>query len=871
MRRGAGQGDAAAMTGSREKPQGERRQGHASADLQSMQSMRAAGRAASRAWRYIIDIFIPGRFLLGAVVLACVVSWAFDRSGFLQRLELDAFDALLRSIPDAGTDPRILVIAIRESDTSRLGYPVSDAALARAMAVLQDGGARVIGVDLYRHIAHPPGTDLLAEQFAAGNVVGIRFVGSDRDKGQVPAPLALPATRTSFSDLVIDPDGILRRALLYVGGDPAHYSLALRSVLTGYPRAQESFSVTDHALGLGEGALPRLRSFSGGYADVDNGGYQTLLRYRSRRAPARVVTLGNLLDGRVASDQISGRIVLIGMADAGVADEFYTPYSAGLVDSDFAMLPVLVHAQIVSQLLDILDGTGAQYRFLTRPGEVAWLALWAALTAAIIWWLPLPLALLCAVPMIPLAIAAIGRASLAALWWPPIVAPGLAALLAAGLVSVGKYLHRSSHDAITGLPGRRVFLEKFRARLPQDRGIAIALIGIDRLQTVNKAMGHTGGDQLLRAVSARLQRWLGGSTDLAHIAGDEFAILFFGLDAEDIEARIRAMRRMLAEPLQLGSRTLSVGTSVGVAFADPASTCDPETVLRHAHTAMYRAKAHKQAPLEVFSSDMEGQASDRLDLESELLGAMKGREFFLVYQPVIDLRTGVLFGFEALLRWQSPRRGLVGPDHFITILEETGMIVPLGQWVLETACQQIAQWRAESGCEGLTMNVNLSGRQIEEPGLEESVVQALAGSGLPGSALQLEFTESMLMRDVEATHRLMRGLQSLGVGLAIDDFGTGYSSLSYLHRFPTDTLKIDRAFVENITDCDEDRNIVDTIIALGQRLDMALVAEGIETREQADALHRAGCHCAQGYFFSRPLSATEATAIVRGHDPPPQG
>ena len=792
---------------------------------------------------------------------ATLVASAVQRLGLLERLELDAFDALVRSIPDKGPDERLLIVAVGEEDTARLGYPISDEVLARAIAEVRRHDPRVVAVDLYRNITYPPGAELLSEQFRAPNVVGIRFIGSDPIDGQVPAPSALPPEQVGFSDLVIDPDGVLRRALLYVDGEPGYFSFALRSVLVGYPAAENEFGVADESLVFGERAIPRLRHFAGGYADLDNGGYQTMLRFISRRQPAEVVSISAVLDGHVRREAIESRVVLIGEIDASLSDQFYTPYSAELVDSDFAMSAVFVHAQVISQLLDVLDGKPARYRYFSRLGELGWLALWAALAALVTWSIRHPFGSLLSVPVVPAAIAVPGWLAVSGLFWPPLIAPALAAVLASLIVIAGGYLLRSTHDSVTGLPGRGAFIKRIQAALGEsdsDDSVAVAFLDIDRFQVINKALGHDAGDELLVRVSNRLRDWTAHQRDLARVGGDEFAVLFRDRDAATVERRVRKLRQRLAEPLRLGNHTLSVTASVGIAFADKRSTQHPDALLRDAHTAMYRAKARKEMQLEVFSPDMADQARARLGLESDLLDAVRNQAFFLNYQPVVDLQTGAALGFEALLRWRAPKHGLVSPAEFIPILEETGMIVPVGQWVLETACRQASEWRAALPHIDLKMSVNLSGRQINEPGLEAVVREALSSTGLTAHALQLEFTESMIMRDVESTNALMSALRSSGVSLAIDDFGTGYSSLAYLHRFPVNTLKIDRAFVENLTDYGEDHKIVHTIIALGQRLNMTLVAEGIETEAQAEALREAGCHGAQGFLYSPALSVEDA-------------
>jgi len=801
------------------------------------------------------------RLILAAVVAACLLVSLIERAGLLQRLELDTFDALVRAIPDKGPDDRLLIVSVTEADTQRFGYPLRDETLARAIAEIRRHDPRAVGLDLYRNIAYPPGEQLLAEQLEAPDVVGIRYVGAGPELGQVPAPPALPPDQVGFSDLVIDPDGILRRALLYVGGAPGHFSFGLRSVLVGRGPNAIEFQSSEQALQLGEKSIPRLQKHSGGYADADHRGYQTLLRFNSRRQPAEIVSISALLDGYVSPELINSRIVLIGETDASLAGQFFTPYSAELTENEFSMSAVLVHAQIISQLLDVIEGKPALFRHLSRAGELGWLALWAALAALLTYSIRHPLLSLFSLPVVPAVIAVIGWLAVSYLLWPPLIAPAFAAVLAALIVVAGRYLFRETHDSVTGLLGRRQFVKRLGAAAREGRPapeVAIAVLDIDRFQVINKAVGHDAGDELLARISERLRRWIEEERDLARIGGDQFAVLLRDGDSSSVQRRLNELRKRIAEPLQLGRHALSVTVSIGVAFVGNHSDRDPDALLRGALTAMYRAKARKEVQLEIFLPEMADQARSRLDLESDLLNAVRDRSFFLKYQPIVDLRSGSLRGFEALLRWESPVRGVVEPGEFIPILEETGMIVPLGEWLLETAARQAAEWRSAFPQLDLVVSVNLSGRQINEPGLRSVVQRALSTTGLSPQGLQLEFTESVIMRDVESTHALMFELRSEGVSLAIDDFGTGYSSLSYLHRFPVDTLKIDRAFVENLTDQGEDHNIVHTIIALANRLNMTLVAEGIESQHQADLLRQAGCQFAQGFFFSVPLSGTEA-------------
>ncbi|MEL6381339.1 MAG: bifunctional diguanylate cyclase/phosphodiesterase, partial [Cyanobacteria bacterium J06626_18] len=427
-----------------------------------------------------------------------------------------------------------------------------------------------------------------------------------------------------------------------------------------------------------------------------------------------------------------------------------------------------------------------------------------------------------------------------------------------------KSIYRSTHDSLTNLPGREVFLLYVkRALSAQDsKPVIVAFLDIDRFQIINKSLGHYAGDRLLRAIAKRLVKTLGEHAKVARVGGDEFAILFPDNNQKSAKKSLDEMRTALSTPLMLENHWLSITASVGLAITQTKYSQMPEDLLRDAHTAMYRAKAMKEAQYQVFSDDMREEAVARLDLESDLIKALDNDEFSLFYQPIISIQTGETAGFEALLRWRQEKRGLISPGQFIPIVEENGMIIPLGEWILKTACQQTKAWKQQFPHRPLKMSINLSRRQFDQPDLCQKISEILTQSDLAGGCIQLEITESMIMRDVEAAYALMIRLKALGIQLAIDDFGTGYSSLSYLHRFPTDTLKIDRSFVSRMEDSSEDREIVQTIIDLGRKLDMNLVAEGISSSQQLTLLKAAGCHLGQGYYFSKPMPAEEITALL---------
>lgn len=419
------------------------------------------------------------------------------------------------------------------------------------------------------------------------------------------------------------------------------------------------------------------------------------------------------------------------------------------------------------------------------------------------------------------------------------------------------FRHAAFHDSLTGLPNRAMFSELLKAELQtskrtKDHRFSVLFLDLDRFKNINDSLGHTHGDLLLVAFAERLERTLRPVDTLARFGGDEFAILLSGIvdttDAVRVAERIQAE---LSVPFDLDRNSAFATASIGIALSS--SGYDrPEDILRDADIAMYRAKENGKARYEMFDHGMHARAVQRLQLESDLRQAVERKEFCIHYQPIVALDSGRLAGFEALVRWNHPRRGLVSPLDFIPVAEETGMIVPIGQFVLEEACKKVREWQlASPSHRSLSLSVNLSARQVAQPDLLDRIKTALDQTKLAPHCLKLEITESVVMENAEAAVMMFKQLRSIGVQLSIDDFGTGYSSLSYLHRFPLNYLKIDRSFVMRMTD--NDNAIVKTIATLAQNLGMEVIAEGIETEEQHRQLKELGCEFGQGYLFSRPV------------------
>lgn len=420
------------------------------------------------------------------------------------------------------------------------------------------------------------------------------------------------------------------------------------------------------------------------------------------------------------------------------------------------------------------------------------------------------------------------------------------------------FRHAAFHDSLTGLPNRAMFTELLKAEIESssrdDHKFAVLFLDLDRFKNVNDSLGHTHGDLLLVAFAERLERALRPVDTLARFGGDEFAILLSGMtDATDAVRVAQRIQDELTQPFMLDKNSASATASIGIALSS--SGYDrADDILRDADIAMYRAKENGKARYELFDQGMHARAVSRLQLESDLRQAIENKEFSVYYQPIVALPTGRLAGFEALVRWNHPRRGLVHPGDFIPVAEETGLIVPIGQWVLNEACAQVRQWQLDSPSHrALSLSVNLSARQVAQPNLLDRIKEALETSRLSPHHLKLEITESVVMENAEAAALMFKQLRSLGVQLSIDDFGTGYSSLSYLHRFPLNYLKIDRSFVSRLT-TDNDNAIVRTISTLARNLGMEVIAEGIETEEQYRELKMLGCEYGQGYLFSRPVN-----------------
>jgi diguanylate cyclase (GGDEF)-like protein/PAS domain S-box-containing protein len=430
----------------------------------------------------------------------------------------------------------------------------------------------------------------------------------------------------------------------------------------------------------------------------------------------------------------------------------------------------------------------------------------------------------------------------------------------------------ANHDALTGLPNRALLSDRLAQAVVYaqryDRWVTVVFVDLDNFKFVNDSLGHNAGDELLKIVAKRMVDCVRGTDTVVRLGGDEFVILLFGQpkNADMASTTLQKIRSAIAEPIQVDGHDLQVTCSIGLANY-PNDGADPETLLANADAAMYRAKEIGRDNFQFYTPELNTKVHEKFTLQTELRNAILRSEFVLRYQPQVDLRTGRVFAVEALIRWQHPTLGMIPPIRFIPIAEDTGLIVPIGDWVLHEACRQNKAWQA-AGVPPVTVCVNVSARQFKEKSLISRVVSALRDSGLEAQYLELELTESLVMQDVEQAVATMRELQSLGVQLSIDDFGTGYSSLAALKTFPVARLKIDKSFINDLPNDENDKAVASAVISLGQKLNLRVIAEGVETDDQVAFLRQNNCDEMQGYHFSKPVPAVDIEKMLRARPRP---
>ena len=426
------------------------------------------------------------------------------------------------------------------------------------------------------------------------------------------------------------------------------------------------------------------------------------------------------------------------------------------------------------------------------------------------------------------------------------------------------------HDTVTGLPNRQLFREALQSEIVKAEANqltgAVIFIDLDRFKFINDTLGHLAGDELLRLIAQRLVQF---STNqiISRFGGDEFVILVPSTSSRDsIDTYIHGIRELFEKPFQYEDQDLYISTSIGISLY-PKDGQSADELIQYADNAMFHSKENGRNQTNLFLSESNARFRNQLQMESDLRSAITRQEFALEYQPLVDIENGKITGMEALVRWHHPEKGIIPPLDFIPLAEDTGLIIPIGQWVLREACQQTAQWH-QRGYSELKVSVNISAKQFQQPGFLDSIVAILAETGLPASSLCIELTESVAMSQAHNIVELMLELKALGLQIAIDDFGTGYSSLSYLRRFRVHVIKFDRSFIKDITVNADDAAIVDAMITMSKQLNIRTVAEGVETEEQLDHLRNNGCMDMQGYLFSKPINAELFWKLLNEHHKP---
>jgi len=665
---------------------------------------------------------------------------------------------------------------------------------------------------------------------------------------------------------------------------------------------------------FGKSTFSALRPNDGGYQTADSKGYQVILNYRPTDTIAKHISLDVVLNNGLKPEDVKGKIVLIGTTAPSGKDLFVTPLSK---KNKLQMSGIEIHAHMTSQFISAALGDNASesknfgyhsfFWFLPESVEILLIILCGLWGSFIAWRIQHPLWVSMANAVSIIAFLSINIPLFINGLWMPIVAPMVTIILTSSTILGAKFIHNVLYDSMTGLPNRGLFTrrlrhfqrksisqQKVRNVINMDNPpapplvVAVLLLDIDRFKIFHAVLGQKLCDNLLIAFAKRIQKTLNTIKKddknpyvLARSGEDEFAILLKNPNKKDEAMQIaNEIQRQMSRPFRFEESEVFTSSNIGIAFG---LVGDDRELLRDAYAAMNQAKASGKDKPAVFESTMESNAIERFQVERDLRRAVtKNRknsdgtiddsityhssptEFRVYYQPLISLKTGKIIGFEALVRWQHPERGLVPPNMFIPVAEETGVIIQIGEWVMREACRQAVQWMKQfPNYEDLIISVNLSVKQFEESNIVKCVEKVLKETQINPQNLKLEITESMAMKNLHATLKKLNDLKGLDVKLSIDDFGTGYSSLAYVSQFPLDTLKVDRSFLLRMDVNDEESQIiVKTIIALAHDLKLKVIAEGIEIQEQLIKLKTLQCEYGQGYLFSRPVPKDEAETLL---------
>jgi diguanylate cyclase (GGDEF)-like protein len=838
----------------------------------------------SSKYRHIPPIHISYQLILKTGITTALVIVAIKQLGYLQGFDLKIFDQFTRWHSQPQMDDRLLVVGITEQDLQKLQeWPISDLVLAQIFAKLQKSQPAVIGLDIYRNFPQKFGQEQLIKQLQAPNVVIIEKLGNSITP-DVPPPDGIKPAQIGFSDLLLDIDGVVRRHSVFGSASGKSFYSFPWQMANLYLKKQGITPKTvrqdrPEDIQLGAGILTPMKSNDGGYVHMDDRGYQILINYRHRQI-ANTVSLQELLNDQVDDSLIKNKIVLVGTNAVSLKDSFFTPFSP--TELDQVKTPgVMIHAQVVSQLLNLaLAKNHELFRFLPEQFEIFLVFLGALIGGIIAWRITYPFQLVLILAIANIILWTISFYLFIYGVWLSVLPMSLSFIITSVGIILYKQIYHIFYDRLTGLPNRTLFLNRldkairhlrvFQRTHPQGNNqFGVIFMDLDRFQVIHNSLGHTAGDLLLVAMVNRLKKSLRKQDVIARLGNDEFGILIKNLtgtntlNTDNVVKVAERIQQSLLDPFQIADHELFINASIGIALSEK-TALEPEHILRNAHTAMYHAQVLGSGNYQVFQDNMHTDAMQRLKWENSLRLGVERQEFLLYYQPLVDLKTGEIIGFEALIRWQHPEEGLVSPLKFISIAEETGLIIPLGEWVLQTACRQLKKWQIAFPQRSLMISVNLSGKQFSQKHLVQRVQNILSISGIDPQDLKLEITESVVMQDVDAAIDILEQLKALDIKLGIDDFGTGYSSLSYLNRFPTNTLKVDKSFVGKMEVIANGTNmaIVKTIITLAHVLGMDVIAEGIETAEQLNKLKILGCEHGQGYFFAKPLPVEQATALL---------
>lgn len=789
--------------------------------------------------------------------LIALIVGGVKQLGHLEFLELAIFDLMMRSRSETELDSRITIVGIEESDLQTWQQSTfSDRLIANLIKKLQQHHPTTIGLDIYRDIPQSSGNQELLNQLKADNVIAIRNIGKDG----VPAPPNVPANRVGFNNFLLDEDGEVRRNLMSLQiGDQALHSFGLQ-MSKNYLNAEQSLSVHPGYIKLRKAVFRNLKADSGGYqlSASDVRGSQILLNYRSPNKAARRLSFTQVLNGNFDADWITGKVVIIGYTAPSKKDIFYTPLNRKISG-------VEIHAHMVSQILSRVLDDEPLFRFIPQWSEFVWIWLWSFAGAVLVWRTKRPLDLGVGLVFACGGLSGIYFISFIGMFWIPIAPAMMGLLSTTGMILAYKTFYSSLVDELTGLANRAQIITLLQQSLakPQNSLTAVLSINIARFKIVNDSLGNVIGDRLLIAASKRILNCIRTQDKLARVGIAEFSVILSNLEDPDCAMAIaRRIQQELAQAFNINikDREIIITTDVGIAFGEPGVEIQGEELLRNSNLAQERAKILGTNQYAVFAPRMHSETIAQWQLENDLRQGIE-HQFEVYYQPIIDLKSDRIAGFEALVRWISPTRGFVSPGDFIPLAESTGLIIPLGDWILRAACRQMSQWHQQFELPTITISVNLSSHQFQAD-LVEQISQILVETQLAPQCLKLEITESAMMDHVETAIALLQELKALGIKLSIDDFGTGYSSLSYLQQFCADTLKVDQSFVRQLEFSQKNQAIVDIIITLAHKLDMDVIAEGIETETHQAILKALNCEYGQGYLFAKPLKSDAATALL---------